>query len=348
MAPMTTAPTLPSSMRASVLTAVETIALQERPVPRPGPDEVLVRVGSVGVCGSDVHYYRHGRIGSFVVDSPLVLGHEVGGTIEAVGDLVDAGRVGERVALEPQLPCRRCRQCKTGHLNLCPHMEFFATPPVDGAFCDYVVLPADFAHPVPDSLSDAAVALCEPLSVGLWANQKGGTRAGSTVFITGAGPIGVVSAMAARAMGATEIVVSDLVESRRGRVADLVGATAVDPREGFDAADVGADVFLECSGAVPALRDGLRAVRPGGTAVLVGHGDDEVMLPVTDLQVREVTLTGIFRYVDTWPVAISLAATGRVDLDALVTATFGLDDVEAALTSDDDPTSMKSVVVVGS
>ena len=335
-----------STMRASVLSGPSTIEIEERPVPTPGPDEVLVRVGSVGVCGSDVHYYRHGRIGPYVVDSPLVLGHEVGGTIVETGSDVPRDRVGERVALEPQLPCRRCRLCKTGHLNLCPNMEFFATPPIDGAFCDFVALPADFAHPVPDNMSDAAVALCEPLSVGLWANQKAGTSAGARVFVTGAGPIGAVAALAARAMGATDIVVSDPVESRRKRIADLMGADTVDPTSGFDSSTVEADVFLECSGATPALLDGLRAVRSGGTVVMVGHGDDEVMLPVTDLQMREVTLTGIFRYVDTWPVAISLASTGLVDLDALVTASFGLDDVETALTSDDDPMSMKSVVVV--
>jgi len=147
-------------------------------------------------------------------------------------------------------------------------------------------------------------------------------------------------------MGATDIIVSDPVESRRQRITALASARAVDPTAGFDPTDVEADVFLECSGATPALLDGLRAVRSGGTAVMVGHGDEHISLPVQDIQVREVTLTGIFRYVDTWPVAISLAATGRVDLDALVTARFGLDEVEAALTSDADPMSMKSVVVV--
>jgi L-iditol 2-dehydrogenase len=334
------------TMRASVLTGPQTIELQERPVPQPDADEVLVRVGSVGVCGSDVHYYKHGRIGSMVVNGPLVLGHEVGGTIVAVGDAVDPARVGQRVALEPQRPCRRCRQCKTGHLNLCPKMEFFATPPIDGAFCDYVTLPADFAHPVPDSLSDAAVGLLEPLSVGIWANRKGDTAAGSRVFITGAGPIGALAALSARAMGATDIIVSDPVESRRQRITELASAQALDPTAGFDPAELGADVFLECSGATPALLDGLAALRPGGTAVMVGHGDEHISLPVQEIQVREITLTGIFRYVDTWPVAISLVAAGRVDLDALVTARFGLDAVEAALTSDDDPMSMKSVVVV--
>lgn len=335
-----------TTMRASVLSGPQTIELQERPVPVPRPDEALVRVGSVGVCGSDVHYYKHGRIGSMVVEGPLVLGHEVGGTIVAVGDSVNRTRVGQRVAIEPQRPCRRCRRCKTGHLNLCPNMEFFATPPVDGAFCDYVTLPADFAHPVPDEFSDAAVGLLEPLSVGIWANRKGGTAAGSRVFITGAGPIGAVAALSARAMGATDVIVSDLVESRRRRITELASAHAVDPTTGFDPAEVEADVFLECSGAAPALLDGLKALRSGGTAVMVGHGDEHISLPVQDIQVREVTLTGIFRYVDTWPVAISLVAAGLVDLDALVTARFSLDEVEEALTSDADPMSMKSIVVV--
>lgn len=334
------------TMRVSVLTGPSTIEMQERPVPTPGPDEVLVRVGSVGVCGSDVHYYKHGRIADMVVESPLVLGHEVGGRIVDVGADVPRDRVGERVALEPQRPCRRCRYCKTGQLNLCPNMEFFATPPIDGAFSDYVVVPADFAHPVPDSLSDAAVGLLEPLSVGIWANQKAGTTAGSRVFITGGGPIGALAGMAARAMGATEIVVSDPVESRRARVAELVGARTVDPREGFDPAELEADVFLECAGPTRALLDGIKAVRPGGTIVLVGNGEDEVTLPIRQIQNREVVLTGIFRYVDTWPRAIGLAAGRQVDLDALVTARYPLEEVEAALTSDDDPMSMKSVVVV--
>ena len=335
-----------ATMRASVLSGPSTIELQERPVPVPADDEVLVQVGSVGVCGSDVHYYKHGRIADMVVEGPLVLGHEVGGRIVDVGRDVPGERVGERVALEPQRPCRRCHYCKTGQLNLCPQMEFFATPPIDGAFCDYVTVPADFAHRVPDALSDAAVGLLEPLSVGLWANHKAGTTAGSKVFITGGGPIGALAGMAARAMGATEIVVSDPVESRRRRVTELVGATAVDPREGFDPSTLEADVFLECAGPTRALLDGIKAVRPGGTIVLVGNGEDEVTLPIREIQNREVVLTGIFRYVNTWPTAIGLAAGGRVDLDALVTAEFGLDDVEAALTSDDDPMSMKSVVVV--
>ena len=356
-------------MRASVLTARRTIELQERPVPRPGPDDVLVRVRSVGVCGSDVHYYKEGRIGSFVVDEPLVLGHEVSGVVVDVGREVPRSRVGERVAIEPQRPCRRCRACKAGRYNMCADLEFYATPPVDGAFCDYVVAPADMAYAVPDTVSDHAAALMEPFSVALWACTKARVGPGSRVLVTGAGPIGSLAALAARANGASEVVVTDLVAARRERVLGFGATRSLDPRE-VDLDGLGADAFIECTGATPALLSGLRALRESGTAVLVGLGDEEVSIPVQLIAFRELVLTGVFRYVDTWPTAIAAAhsATHQVgthqagthqagthqagthqagtDLDGLVTAEFDLEDTEAALNADDDPSSMKSVVVV--
>ncbi|WP_460435776.1 NAD(P)-dependent alcohol dehydrogenase [Angustibacter speluncae] len=333
-------------MRASVLTARRSIELQERPVPEPGLDDVLVRVRSVGVCGSDVHYYKEGRIGSYVVDAPLVLGHEVSGVVVGVGRDVPEARVGERVAIEPQRPCRRCRACKAGRYNMCPHLEFYATPPVDGAFCDYVVAPADMAHPVPDTVSDHAAALLEPFSVALWACTKAKVGPGSRVLVTGAGPIGSLAALAARANGATEVVVTDLVQSRRERVLAFGATRSLDPRDtAADLDSLGADAFIECTGATPALLSGLRALRESGTAVLVGLGDEEVSIPVQLVAFRELVLTGVFRYVDTWPVAIAAAEAGT-DLDGLVTAEFDLEDTEAALNADDDPSSMKSVVVV--
>ena len=191
---------MPTTMRANVLLRQGVMEMQERPVPTPGPDEVLVQVRSVGVCGSDVHYYKEGRIGDYVVTEPLVLGHEVSGVVVDVGSDVDEGRVGERVAVEPQVPCRRCRHCKTGRQNLCAEMRFYATPPVDGTFCDYVTAPADFAHRVPDALSDHAAALLEPFSVGIWASTKAGIEPGSRVFVTGAGPIGALVSLAARSL----------------------------------------------------------------------------------------------------------------------------------------------------
>jgi L-iditol 2-dehydrogenase len=224
-------------------------------------------------------------------------------------------------------------------------MRFFATPPVDGAFCDYVTIGAAFAHPVPDSVSDDAAALCEPLSVGIAAVRKAGLTGGSRVLIAGAGPIGIVIAQLARAYGASEIVVSDPDESRREQARRFGATTVLDPTvDPIDA--LGVDAFLDASGVPRAVADGIRAVRPAGTVVLVGSGAETMELPTQLIQNRELVLTGLFRYANTWPTAISLVETGRVDLDAMVTAHFPLEKAAEALDSDRTPGSVKTVVAV--
>lgn len=331
-------------MRVAVLRGAGDVALEERPAPRPGPGEVVVDVAAVGVCGSDVHYYEHGRIGRFVVERPLVLGHEPSGTVSAVGPGVDPARVGQRVSVEPGVPDRSCPQCLAGRYNLCPDMRFFATPPVDGAFAEQVVVHGAFAHPVPDAVGDDAAALLEPLSVGLWACRKGRVGPGSRVLVTGAGPIGLVAVQAARAFGAAEVMVSD-VNPARLRLAAALGATvAVDPGE-IPLADLAPDVLLECSGVPSVVGDGIRALGRAGRAVLFGMGGDEVPLPLSVVQERELVVTGTFRYANTWPTAIALVASGRIDLDALVTGHYGLADAEASLTAGRrDPASVKVLV----
>lgn len=336
---------VPQTMRASVLHAVRDVAVEERPVPAPGPDEVLVQVASVGVCGSDVHYYRHGRIGDHVVRSPLVLGHEAGGRIVAVGEDVAASRIGERVSIEPGVPCRHCVYCRRGAYNLCPDVRFFATPPVDGAFCEYVAVASDFVYAVPDSLSDDAAALLEPLSVGVWANRKAGVGVGSGVLVAGAGPVGLLVAQVARALGAREVVVSDVDVHRRGLATELGAARTLDPAHGTPAEQgVDVDAFIDCSGAAAAVAAGFGAVRRAGAVVLVGMGSHEMTLPVSLIQNRELVVTGTFRYANTWPEAISLAASGAVDLDRLVTGHVDLDHAEDALAPDPADRHVKVVV----
>ncbi len=332
-------------MRAAVLVEPGHIELQQRPVPAPDPGDVLVRVSSVGVCGSDTHYFRHGRVGSFVVESPLILGHEAAGTIAGVGAGVDPGRIGQRVSIEPQRPDPDSIETRRGHYNLCPHMRFFGTPPVDGAFCDYVTIGAGFAHPVPDAVSDDAAALCEPLSVGIAAVRKAGVDGAARVLIAGAGPIGIVVVQLARAYGATEIVVTDPDESRRAQAIRFGATDALDPATA-DLDGYRADAFIDASGAPAAVASGIRAVRPAGRVVLVGSGAESMELPTQLIQNRELVLTGVFRYADTWPTAIALVAAGRVDLDAMVTARFGLEKVSEALDSDRNPGSVKTVVAV--
>ena len=188
--------------------------------------------------------------------------------------------------------------CRAGRYNLCPDVRFFGTPPIDGAFCEYVVLATDFAYRVPDSMSDDAAGLLEPLSVAVWANRKARTRVGSSLLVTGAGPIGLLVVQVAVAAGAADVVVSDVDLHRRELVLRF-GATAVlDPASAVE--QLSAETFIDCSGVAPAVTTGLSSLRPGGTAVLVGMGADEVPLPVSLLQDRELTITGTFRYANTW------------------------------------------------
>ena len=336
---------LPGVQQAAVLHSPGDVRLEEVPVPTPGPREVLIRVAAVGVCGSDIHYYEHGRIADFVVESPLVLGHEASGVVVAAGAEASL-RPGTRVAMEPGVPCGHCRQCRTGRYNLCPDVRFFATPPIDGAFAQYVTLDEAFAHPVPDSLSDEAAALIEPLSVAVWANRKARVEPGMSVLVSGAGPIGLLCAQVAKARGAARIVVTDVSEHRL-QVARRLGAHEVvnvrerDPRSVIS----DADVLLECSGSPQAIDSGIRCVAPAGTVVLVGMGDPTVPVPVDVVQRNELWVTGTFRYAHAYPAAIALAASGAVELDGLVTSHFGLAETEQALRAvRQDPTALKVIV----
>ncbi|HEV8025022.1 MAG TPA: NAD(P)-dependent alcohol dehydrogenase [Candidatus Nanopelagicales bacterium] len=328
--------------RVSVLDTDLTLRIEEREIPEPGSDEVLVQVKSVGVCGSDIHYFEHGRIADFIVEQPLVLGHEASGVVSAVGSNVTDLEVGTTVAMEPGVPCGRCKECRAGRYNLCPDVQFFATPPIDGAFCEYVLLPRDFVHPVPSHVSFDAAALVEPLSVGVWACQKANVSLGTRVLITGGGPIGAICALVARARGANVVAVTDVNGDRRAQVEKL-GFPAIDPMND-DIPE--ADVLLECSGAAPAIDQGIRALAPAGTAVLIGMAPtDTVAIPVGAIQGKEIWLTGTFRYANTYPDAVELVASGRVDLDAIVSGSYSLEEVEKALThAKKHPADMKVMV----
>jgi L-iditol 2-dehydrogenase len=333
-------------MRAAVLRGVGDVVIEDRPEPAAGPGEVLVRVGAVGVCGSDTHYFDHGRIGSHVVEQPLVLGHEASGVIVSAGPGVLSRRPGERVSIEPGRPDFTCDQCLAGRYNLCRGMRFFATPPIDGAFAELVVVHEAMAHPVPDAVSEEAAALLEPLSVAVWACRKARIGAGTRVLVTGAGAIGLLCLQVALASGATSVAVAD-VNPARLEVARQLGATGVvDARtSGFDVLDRLPEVLLECSGQPPVVAAGIRALAPAGRAVLVGMGGDELPLPLSVIQERELEVTGTFRYANTWPTAIELVAAWRIDMDRLVTSHHRLDDVVMALTAARrDPGAIKAIV----
>jgi L-iditol 2-dehydrogenase len=317
-------------------------------MPEIGPGDVLIEIKAVGVCGSDVHYYEHGRIGSYVVRQPLILGHEAAGVIVAVGTDVSQRRIGERVAIEPGIPDGVCVQCRAGRYNLCPHVRFFGTPPIDGALTNYVTVPEGFAYPLPGTMSNEEGALIEPLSVGLWACRKAELRGGDHVLVTGAGPIGLLAMKVAFALGAAAVTMTD-VSPHRLEMAQQIGATHTInvAEQSLAQAGVEADVLLECSGNQSALMDGIRSLHPAGRAVAVGMSPgEELSVPLSFIQNREITLTGTFRYANTYADAILLVARGHIEVQSLITSRYALEEAEQALqASKQDPTAIKSMIL---
>jgi len=289
----------------------------------------------VGICGSDVHYWAHGKCGPFEVKGPLVLGHESSGIVAAVGEGVTDLKPGDRVAIEPGVPCRVCVHCRGGHYNLCPDVVFLATPPFDGSLAGYIEHPADFCFKMPSHVTFEEGALLEPLSVGVQACRRSGVRVGSHVLITGAGPIGLVCLLVARASGATKIILTDLMEHRL-QIAKKLGADAVfksdDPQILTKLKEFSPITqTMECSGSDNALVLAIRATAPGGKVVSIGRGAKPTQnIPLFEAADKEVDILGSFRYHDTYPAALELVATGQVNVKPLVTHHFTLNQAQQA------------------
>ena len=324
-------------MKVAVLEKVKKISIEEREIPRPKEDEVLVRVKSVGVCGSDIHYYKEGRIGSFVVEKPIILGHESSGEVVEVGSKVKSFKVGDRVALEPGIPCRKCNYCKTGRYNLCPDVIFMATPPVDGAFAEYVVHPEDFTFKLPDNVSYDEGALIEPLSVGIYASSRAKVRPGDNVLIFGAGPIGLVTLQSAKAYGAENVIVVDINNFRLSAAkklgADYTINSKVENLERIkEIFPDGLDIVFEASGNSSVIKDTTRFAKRGGKIVFIGlASEDYIGLNINEITSKELDLLGIFRYANVYRKAIDLVAKGKIDLRTLVTHHFTLEQTQEAL-----------------
>lgn len=336
---------IPTTMRASVLRGVRDLVVEDRPVPNPAPGEVLVRIAAAAVSGGDIRLFSTGRLLGHLLTEPLILGRTAAGHIVAVGEGVPESRIGELASIEPLRICRHCEHCHAGRYNLCQTATFLGTPGCDGVFAEYVAHPADFVHPVPRELPPEGACMVEPMSVGLSALQKAGIGAGSKVLVAGAGPIGLVTVAVAKALGALEVTITDLSTERLAR-AQTMGATdtwhmatpgVVIPSAHYDA-------FIECSGSAAAIRRGFPAVRPAGHVVLVGRGGDEVALPVTLMQNRELTVSGSFRYANTFPIAIAMAASGRVPWQVMVGNSVTLDDLASALEPTRSGPGVKAIV----
>ncbi len=327
------------TMKVAVMEGIGKMGYEERPIPQPGPDEVLVKLEYVGICGSDIHYYETGAIGDYVVEPPFVLGHEPGGVVVEVGSNVTHLAVGDRVALEPGKTCGHCEFCRTGRYNLCPDVVFFATPPVDGVFQEYVAHEAALCFKLPENVSTLEGALIEPLAVGFHAANQGGAHAGQTAVVLGAGCIGLVSMMALKAEGVSRVIVVDIMPKRLEKALEL-GADAVVNGAEEDAVEAvmrltggaGADLAIETAGTEVTTRQAIHLVKKGSTIVLVGYSKTgEMTLPMSLVLDKELTFKTVFRYRHIYPMAIDAVAAGKVNLKGIVTDVFGFDDIQEAM-----------------
>ncbi len=329
-------------MKAAVLHGAKDLRIESWREPVLLPGMVLLRTRRVGICGTDLHYYEHGFNASFVPDRPFVLGHELTAEVAAVADDVTTVKAGQRVTVNPARACGFCGYCKAGRGNLCRGTIMLGsastTPPTDGALAELLTVRADQCHLLPADMDDGIGAMMEPLSVALHALHRAGTVSGKRVLVTGAGTIGLLVALTARAFGAVPVAVSDPVPARRQKAMELGVSAALDPRaaglqdQARELTGLGFDCVFEASGAPPALRSAFDLVRPGGTIVQIGTlGTADIPLPVNQLMVREITLLGSMRYGDTFDQAISLVAAGRVNIKPFIDRVFSLDDSVKAL-----------------
>lgn len=343
-------------MRVAKVMGPRSIQLGEAPVPTPGPGEALVRVTAVGICGSDLQYYAHGRIGDLEFNAGHVLGHEVAGVVEALGPGTDGPAPGSAVVVDPAIHCGRCRFCAAGHPNLCESLRFFGSPPVFGAFCDYVAHPTHLLLPLPAGTRPAVAAAIEPLGVAIHAVDLAHLALGDTVAVLGCGPIGLLIAQVAQLAGAANVVATEPLAHRRAVAATFGVAVAIDPhRESavqriLDETDgVGVDVVFETAGSPEATAEAVRVLRPGGTLVLLGYWKhDQVTLPGITAMRKGLTIRFVRRMKNTFPRAIDLVRHGSVDLSALISHEFPLDDIAGAFARAEAraPDVIKAVVVM--
>ncbi|MBM3604662.1 MAG: NAD(P)-dependent alcohol dehydrogenase [Alphaproteobacteria bacterium] len=302
-----------------------------------GPSDVRIAIRTVGVCGSDVHYYTHGKIGPFVVNEPMVLGHEASGVVTEVGGQVSHLKVGDRVCMEPGIPDSASRAAKLGIYNVDPAVTFWATPPVHGCLTPEVVHPAAYTYRLPDNVSFAEGAMVEPFAIGMQAALRARIQPGDIALVTGAGPIGMMTALAALAGGCAKVYVSDLAQPKLDIIGAYPGIETINIRNTPAAEAIaqatdgwGADVVFECSGAAPAILGLPQLARPGGTIVLVGMPVDPVPFDIVGLQAKELRVETVFRYANVYDRAISLIASGKVDLKPLISLTVPFADSIAA------------------
>jgi L-idonate 5-dehydrogenase len=326
-------------MRAAVLHAARDLRIEAVADPVPDPREVEVRIEAGGICGSDLHYYHDGGFGTVRLREPMILGHEIAGTVTRVGAEVTSVTPGTRVAVNPSRPCGRCRYCQEGRQNHCLDMRFYGSamrfPHVQGGFREMLVCDAAQAVPVAPTMSAAQAAFAEPFAVCLHAVNRAGPLLGRRVLVTGAGPIGALTVIAARSAGALEIVATDvagapLAAARKVGADQAINVTEKDALMRYGADKGHFDVMFEASGNAAALAGGLGVVRPTGIVVQIGVAGGEMTLPMNLVVAKEIELRGTFRFHEEFALAVALIGSGLVDVMPLLTETVPLSDARAA------------------
>ncbi len=325
-------------MKAVLLTEPGKLSFIEREIPQIQDNEVLVKILHVGICGSDLHYYEHGRIGDFVVTKPIILGHEAAGVIEKIGKKVKSLKEGDLVAIEPGIPCGKCFYCKTGRYNLCPDMKFLATPPYDGAFVEYLAYPEDMCFKIPTDMDTIEGALIEPLSVGFHATNQANAQIGESAVILGAGTIGLMTLMVLLAKGLREIYISDIVDLRLEKAKEI-GAKEVFNVTKYDIVDEikkftngeGVDIVFETAGSEVTIKQTVNLVKPGGRIISVGMSPNpKIEYDFGKLQAKEAVINTVFRYRNIYPFAIKAVSEKMIDVKKIVTDTFGFSEIPDA------------------
>ncbi len=299
-----------------------------------GARDVRIKIHTVGICGSDVHYYTHGRIGPFVVSSPMILGHEASGTVIEIGDEVTTLKVGDRVCMEPGVPDPNSKATRLGMYNIDPAVQFWATPPVHGILRPTCVHPETFTFKIPDNVSFAEAAMVEPLAVGVHAATKARVKPGDIAVVMGAGPIGLVTALSALAAGCAKVFVSDLAAKKLSIAGSLSPAIVpVNVTSDNLAARVlaetdgwGADIVFEATGSWEAAGTVFEPLCPGGCVVMIGGQSDPIQYDAGAAMIREARVENIFRYAHVFPRCVSMISSGSIDVKPLITGTFAFDD----------------------
>lgn len=317
-------------MKAVVLEKQGEIVIRDMPiVGAMTPGSVRIRVRNVGICGSDVHYYTHGRIGPYVVDQPMILGHEAAGEVVEVGADVKDLKVGDRVCMEPGIPNPKSRASKLGLYNLDPDVVFWATPPVHGCLIEEVIHPAEYVYKLPDGMSLAEGAMVEPLAIGLQAAKKARIVPGDVAVVIGAGTIGIMCAVSALAGGCSKVFVTDAKREKLEIAGSYDGVVPIDITK-EDALGIvrdatggwGAEVVMEASGAAPVYPGFVDFASPGGKVVLVGIPIDPVLFDIAKIQAKELNFASVFRYANIYPRAIGLIGSGKIDVKRLISRTY--------------------------